>query len=169
MCFRRPCPLQMWSCGRRCILSYLTLVLTPVRAHSSVRPLRLQDSYLMWFSSAGELRSVCGWFEWVGGLEACQAAARRVLQGNGVEALKTFLQKQPATQTQRRDSPAYEVHRNHSINYTTKGFTHSLNLLSFLCFLQIHLSISQFVLCFLKCIYKKLFNMSIYLNKKIYI
>uniref|UniRef100_A0A673GYV8 Methionine--tRNA ligase, cytoplasmic n=1 Tax=Sinocyclocheilus rhinocerous TaxID=307959 RepID=A0A673GYV8_9TELE len=54
---------------------------------------------------AGELRSVRGWFQRVGGLEACQTAARRVLQGKGVEALKTFLQKHPATQTPRRDSP----------------------------------------------------------------
>ncbi|XP_026121704.1 methionine--tRNA ligase, cytoplasmic isoform X1 [Carassius auratus] len=54
---------------------------------------------------AGELRSVRGWFERVGGLKACQTAAHRVLQGKGVEALKTFLQKLPATQTQRRDSP----------------------------------------------------------------
>ncbi|XP_016107335.1 methionine--tRNA ligase, cytoplasmic [Sinocyclocheilus grahami] len=53
----------------------------------------------------GELRSVRGWFERVGDLAACQAAANRVLQGKGVEALKTFLQKHPATQTQRRDSP----------------------------------------------------------------
>uniref|UniRef100_A0A8C2BFY3 Methionine--tRNA ligase, cytoplasmic n=1 Tax=Cyprinus carpio TaxID=7962 RepID=A0A8C2BFY3_CYPCA len=54
---------------------------------------------------AGELRFVRGWFERVGGLEACQTSVRRVLQGKGVEALKTFLQKLPATQTQRRDSP----------------------------------------------------------------
>ncbi len=70
-----------------------------------------------------------GWFERVGGLEACQAAARRVLQGNGVEALKTFLQKQPATPTQRRDGPA-NANEVHSVNYTTKGLTHSFNLLS---------------------------------------
>uniref|UniRef100_A0A671SEK6 Methionine--tRNA ligase, cytoplasmic n=1 Tax=Sinocyclocheilus anshuiensis TaxID=1608454 RepID=A0A671SEK6_9TELE len=48
----------------------------------------------------GELRSVRGWFERVGDLAACQAAANRVLHGKGVEALKTFLQKHPATQTQ---------------------------------------------------------------------
>ncbi len=115
MCFSRPCQLQMWSCGRRCILSYLTLVLTPVRSQSSVHPLKTAGLCLTWFSSAGELRSVRGWFERVGGLQACQAAAHRVLQGKGVEALKTFLQKQPATQTQRRDSPtnANEVHSNH--------------------------------------------------------
>ncbi len=129
MCFRRPCQLQTWSCGRRCVLSYLTLVLTPVRALSSVGPLRRQDSYLTGLSSAGEMPSVRGWFERVGGLEACQAAARRVLQGNGVEALKTFLQKQPATPTQRRDGPA-NANEVHSVNYTTKGLTHSFNLLS---------------------------------------
>uniref|UniRef100_A0A8C2GV09 methionine--tRNA ligase n=1 Tax=Cyprinus carpio TaxID=7962 RepID=A0A8C2GV09_CYPCA len=56
-------------------------------------------------SDSGELRFVRGWFERVGGLEACQTSVRRVLQGKGVEALKTFLQKLPATQTQRRDSP----------------------------------------------------------------
>uniref|UniRef100_A0A673G4X4 Methionine--tRNA ligase, cytoplasmic n=1 Tax=Sinocyclocheilus rhinocerous TaxID=307959 RepID=A0A673G4X4_9TELE len=65
-------------------------------------------------SDSSELRSVRGWFERVGDLAACQAAANRVLHGKGVEALKTFLQKHPATQTQRRDSPtnATEVHSN---------------------------------------------------------
>uniref|UniRef100_A0A673G455 Methionine--tRNA ligase, cytoplasmic n=1 Tax=Sinocyclocheilus rhinocerous TaxID=307959 RepID=A0A673G455_9TELE len=52
-------------------------------------------------SDSSELRSVRGWFERVGDLAACQAAANRVLHGKGVEALKTFLQKHPATQTQR--------------------------------------------------------------------
>uniref|UniRef100_A0A671SDB7 Methionine--tRNA ligase, cytoplasmic n=1 Tax=Sinocyclocheilus anshuiensis TaxID=1608454 RepID=A0A671SDB7_9TELE len=51
-------------------------------------------------SDSCELRSVRGWFERVGDLAACQAAANRVLHGKGVEALKTFLQKHPATQTQ---------------------------------------------------------------------
>ncbi len=129
MCFRRPCQLQTWSCGR---------LLCPLLSDSGFDagkssiicgPLRQQDSYLTWLSSAGEMPSVRGWFERVGGLEACQAAARRVLQGNGVEALKTFLQKQPATPTQRRDGPA-NANEVHSVNYTTKGFTRSFNLLS---------------------------------------
>uniref|UniRef100_A0A8C1EG80 Methionyl-tRNA synthetase n=1 Tax=Cyprinus carpio carpio TaxID=630221 RepID=A0A8C1EG80_CYPCA len=40
--------------------------------------------------------------------------ANRVLKGKGVEALKTFLQKHPASQTQRRDSPTNttQVHSN---------------------------------------------------------
>ncbi|XP_051985562.1 methionine--tRNA ligase, cytoplasmic isoform X2 [Xyrauchen texanus] len=51
---------------------------------------------------AGDLRFVRGWFERVSVLAACQSAAHRVLQGKGIKAMKTFLQKQPA---QRRDAP----------------------------------------------------------------
>ncbi|XP_051562038.1 methionine--tRNA ligase, cytoplasmic-like isoform X1 [Myxocyprinus asiaticus] len=51
---------------------------------------------------AGDLRFVRGWFERVSVLAACQTAAQRVLQGKGIKAMKTFLQKQPA---QRRDAP----------------------------------------------------------------
>ncbi|XP_046870210.1 methionine--tRNA ligase, cytoplasmic isoform X2 [Hypomesus transpacificus] len=49
------------------------------------------------------LKSVQGWFERVGALQACKAAARKVLQGRGLEALKGYLQKQPAPQSQHRD------------------------------------------------------------------
>ncbi|XP_036427075.1 methionine--tRNA ligase, cytoplasmic isoform X2 [Colossoma macropomum] len=54
---------------------------------------------------AGELPSVRGWFERVGQLPACEAAVQRVLLGKGLDALKSFLQKQPAPHIQRRDSP----------------------------------------------------------------
>uniref|UniRef100_A0AAR2KIG2 Methionine--tRNA ligase, cytoplasmic n=1 Tax=Pygocentrus nattereri TaxID=42514 RepID=A0AAR2KIG2_PYGNA len=62
----------------------------------------------------GELPSVRGWFKRVSQVPACEAAVQRVLQGKGLDALKNFLQKQPAPHIQRRDSPssanATEVH-----------------------------------------------------------
>ncbi|KAL7891665.1 hypothetical protein AOLI_G00011410 [Acnodon oligacanthus] len=54
---------------------------------------------------AGELPSVRDWFKRVSQLPACEAAVQRVLQGKGLDALKNFLQKQPAPHIQRRDSP----------------------------------------------------------------
>lgn len=54
--------------------------------------------------AAGELSCVQGWFERVGALQACRAAARKVLQGKGLEALKTYMQRQPAPHSQRRDT-----------------------------------------------------------------
>ncbi|XP_062401818.1 methionine--tRNA ligase, cytoplasmic isoform X1 [Sardina pilchardus] len=44
----------------------------------------------------GELQSTKTWFEQVGVLPACEASARIVFKGKGVEALKGYLQKQPA-------------------------------------------------------------------------
>uniref|UniRef100_A0AAR2LTB2 Methionine--tRNA ligase, cytoplasmic n=1 Tax=Pygocentrus nattereri TaxID=42514 RepID=A0AAR2LTB2_PYGNA len=61
-----------------------------------------------------KLPSVRGWFKRVSQVPACEAAVQRVLQGKGLDALKNFLQKQPAPHIQRRDSPssanATEVH-----------------------------------------------------------
>lgn len=57
------------------------------------------------FSRVGDLRFVRGWFDGVDVQSACQTAAQKVLHGKSSEALKTFLQKLPATQTQRRDGP----------------------------------------------------------------
>lgn len=57
------------------------------------------------FSLAGDLRFVRGWFDRVGVLSACQTAAQKVLHEKSSEALKAFLQKLPAAQTQRRDGP----------------------------------------------------------------
>ncbi|XP_065128536.1 methionine--tRNA ligase, cytoplasmic isoform X1 [Paramisgurnus dabryanus] len=54
---------------------------------------------------AGDLRFVRGWFDGIGVLPACQAAAQKILHGKNPEVLKTFLQKLPTTQTQRRDVP----------------------------------------------------------------
>ncbi|XP_066520845.1 methionine--tRNA ligase, cytoplasmic [Hoplias malabaricus] len=54
---------------------------------------------------SGESQSVRGWFERVGQLPACEVAIQRVLHGKGLDALKSFLQKQPAPHLQRRDSP----------------------------------------------------------------
>ncbi|XP_076870219.1 methionine--tRNA ligase, cytoplasmic isoform X2 [Brachyhypopomus gauderio] len=51
----------------------------------------------------GELQLVRGWFKRVGLLPACETASQKVLQGKGLESLKTFLQKQPAPHTQQKD------------------------------------------------------------------
>ncbi|XP_069042552.1 methionine--tRNA ligase, cytoplasmic isoform X2 [Lepisosteus oculatus] len=45
----------------------------------------------------GGLQAVTGWFQRVGGLQACQAAAQAVLKGQGgLAALKPYLQRQPS-------------------------------------------------------------------------
>ncbi|KAK0148214.1 Methionine--tRNA ligase, cytoplasmic [Merluccius polli] len=61
----------------------------------------LSDSSL----ALGESKAVQAWFERLAGEKACQAAAQRVLQGKGLEALKSFMQRQPAPHfSQRRDA-----------------------------------------------------------------
>lgn len=49
---------------------------------------------------SGDLRSVRGWFERVGQLPACTKAVQKILPGKDLNALKNFLQKQPASHTQ---------------------------------------------------------------------
>ncbi|XP_053492097.1 methionine--tRNA ligase, cytoplasmic isoform X3 [Ictalurus furcatus] len=53
---------------------------------------------------AGELRSVRGWFDRVGQLPACTKAVQKILPGKDLNALKNFLQKQPAPHSQRREN-----------------------------------------------------------------
>ncbi|KAL2091441.1 hypothetical protein ACEWY4_013704 [Coilia grayii] len=55
----------------------------------------------------GELKSTRSWFEAVGVMPACKASAQSVFKGKGLEALKGYLQKQPAPhgpQAQHKDS-----------------------------------------------------------------
>lgn len=59
---------------------------------------------------SGELCSVRGWFDRVGQLPACKKAVQKILPGKELDALKNFLQKQPAPPTQRRENLATEVH-----------------------------------------------------------
>ncbi|KAM9758925.1 methionine--tRNA ligase, cytoplasmic isoform 2-T2 [Menidia menidia] len=53
-----------------------------------------------------EHKSVRTWFDRVAALHSCQSAAQKVLQGKGLQAMKSFMQRQPAPQSsQCRDSP----------------------------------------------------------------
>lgn len=64
----------------------------------------LSDSHLAF----GELQSVQAWFDRVVGLKPCQGAAQKVLQGNGLQGLKSFMQRQPVPHSsQRRDTQPF--------------------------------------------------------------
>ncbi|XP_041835884.1 methionine--tRNA ligase, cytoplasmic isoform X2 [Melanotaenia boesemani] len=61
----------------------------------------LSDSSL----ASGEQKSVKTWFDRVAAMHSCQSAAQKVLQGKGLQAMKSFMQRQPAPQSsQCRDS-----------------------------------------------------------------
>lgn len=47
----------------------------------------------------GEHKSVKLWFEHVNGMSACQLAAHKVLQGKGLQGMKSYMQRQPAPQS----------------------------------------------------------------------
>ncbi|XP_016525580.1 methionine--tRNA ligase, cytoplasmic isoform X1 [Poecilia formosa] len=44
-------------------------------------------------------KSVKAWFDRVAAVRGCQSAAQKVLQGKGLEAMKSYMQKQPAPQS----------------------------------------------------------------------
>ncbi|XP_056129754.1 methionine--tRNA ligase, cytoplasmic [Lampris incognitus] len=52
----------------------------------------LSDSNL----TSGEHKFVRAWFDHMVGIQACQAAAQKLLKGKGLEAMKSFMQRQPA-------------------------------------------------------------------------
>ncbi|XP_017264025.1 methionine--tRNA ligase, cytoplasmic isoform X2 [Kryptolebias marmoratus] len=47
-------------------------------------------------SASSEHESVRTWFDRVAALHSCQSAAQKVLQGKGLQAMKSYVQKQPA-------------------------------------------------------------------------
>ncbi|KAM8868759.1 methionine--tRNA ligase, cytoplasmic isoform 1-T1 [Synchiropus picturatus] len=49
--------------------------------------------------SLGEHNSVKTWFERVAALHSCSSSAQKVLQGNGLQGLKGYMQRQPAPQS----------------------------------------------------------------------
>lgn len=51
------------------------------------------------FFVKGEHKSVKLWFEHVNGMSACQLAAHKVLQGKGLQGMKSYMQRQPAPQS----------------------------------------------------------------------
>lgn len=121
VCFRIQSKLQTSSYGRHCTPFCLPLLWKQVReaavtwsrVHASV--CLLHPTYLsllaVWYSLvSGELRSVQGWFQRVGELPACTKAVQKILLGKEQNALKNFLQKQPAAQAQRRENLPSEVH-----------------------------------------------------------
>ncbi|MEQ2224126.1 Methionine--tRNA ligase, cytoplasmic [Ilyodon furcidens] len=61
----------------------------------------LSDSSL----TLGDNKSAKAWFDRVAAMRGCQSAAQKVLQGKGLEAMKGYMQKQPAPQSnQGRDT-----------------------------------------------------------------
>lgn len=70
---------------------------------------------------SGELRSVRGWFDRVGQLPACTKAVQKILPGKDLNALKNFLQKQPAPHSQRRENLPNEVYYLLSLGAKKRG------------------------------------------------
>lgn len=48
------------------------------------------------FFLSGEHKSVKVWFDHVAGMQGCKSAAQKVLQGKGLQGMKSYLQRQPA-------------------------------------------------------------------------
>ncbi|XP_071400643.1 methionine--tRNA ligase, cytoplasmic isoform X2 [Centroberyx affinis] len=55
----------------------------------------LSDSSL----ALGDHKLVQAWFDRVAGMQGCQAAAQKVLQGKGLQGMKSYMQRQPAPQS----------------------------------------------------------------------
>lgn len=119
VCFRRRSKWQTSSCGQHCTLFCLPWHWKLVREALMCACFSLcclskfyiskYLSFGVYFSLvSGELHSVRGWFERVGLLPACTKAVQKILPGKELDALKNFLQKQPASQAQR--SVPSEVH-----------------------------------------------------------
>ncbi|KAK2861889.1 hypothetical protein Q5P01_001422 [Channa striata] len=47
----------------------------------------------------GDCKSVKAWFDRVAATQSCQSAANKVLQGKGLQGMKSYMQKQPAPQS----------------------------------------------------------------------
>uniref|UniRef100_A0A3P8SI51 Methionine--tRNA ligase, cytoplasmic n=1 Tax=Amphiprion percula TaxID=161767 RepID=A0A3P8SI51_AMPPE len=50
-------------------------------------------------SFTGEHKSVNGWFDRVASIHSCLSAAQKVLQGKGLQGMKSYMQRQPAPQS----------------------------------------------------------------------
>lgn len=48
---------------------------------------------------SGEHKSLKAWFDRVAAMNACQSAAQKVLQGKGLQGMKSYMQRQPAPQS----------------------------------------------------------------------
>uniref|UniRef100_A0A669EQE4 Methionine--tRNA ligase, cytoplasmic n=1 Tax=Oreochromis niloticus TaxID=8128 RepID=A0A669EQE4_ORENI len=57
----------------------------------------LCDQWLEW--EATVLQSLKAWFDRVAAMNACQSAAQKVLQGKGLQGMKSYMQRQPAPQS----------------------------------------------------------------------
>uniref|UniRef100_A0AAX7UX19 Methionine--tRNA ligase, cytoplasmic n=1 Tax=Astatotilapia calliptera TaxID=8154 RepID=A0AAX7UX19_ASTCA len=57
----------------------------------------LCNQWLEW--EATVLQSLKAWFDRVAAMNACQSAAQKVLQGKGLQGMKSYMQKQPAPQS----------------------------------------------------------------------
>ncbi|KAM4613422.1 methionine--tRNA ligase, cytoplasmic [Polymixia lowei] len=58
----------------------------------------------------GERKSMQAWFDRLSGTRACKAAAQKVLNGKGLEGMKSYMQRQPAPQS----SPRRDAHPSNS-------------------------------------------------------
>lgn len=71
----------------------------------------------------GEHKSVRSWFDRVNARQSCQSAAQKVLQGKGLQGMKSYLQRQPAPQvnqprdSQPSNSPSAEVFFSNLFDY----------------------------------------------------
>lgn len=54
------------------------------------------------FTFVGERKSLKAWFERRANMHSFQAAAQKVLQGKGLQGMKTYLQRQPIPQSNQR-------------------------------------------------------------------
>uniref|UniRef100_A0A7N8Y2K4 Methionine--tRNA ligase, cytoplasmic n=1 Tax=Mastacembelus armatus TaxID=205130 RepID=A0A7N8Y2K4_9TELE len=69
--------------------------------------------FFFFFFFTGEYKFVKAWFDRVAAIHSCQSAAQKVLQGKGLQGLKSYLQRQPAPQSsQCRDTEPFEVNSN---------------------------------------------------------
>uniref|UniRef100_A0A3Q3JC61 Methionine--tRNA ligase, cytoplasmic n=1 Tax=Monopterus albus TaxID=43700 RepID=A0A3Q3JC61_MONAL len=51
------------------------------------------------FLFSGKHKSVKAWFDHVAAMHSCQSAAQKVLQGKGLQGMKSYMQRQPAPQS----------------------------------------------------------------------
>lgn len=69
----------------------------------------------------GERNSVKAWFERGAKLQSIQSAAQKVLQGKGLQGMKTFLQRQPIPQSKEiqpcTSNPAEVLDRSRNISF----------------------------------------------------
>lgn len=67
--------------------------------YPNLRTVSFSAAVTHYFTFLGERKSVKAWFERGANLHSFQAAAQKVLQGKGLQGMKTYLQRQPIPQS----------------------------------------------------------------------